>query len=193
MGKGSNKQLLGNSAYAQGQSGALNKSATGISNYLTPQLQSEASNPEGYTPQQLAYMNTASQQSLGGSTAGVTGQANLEAARTRNAGGFQGAIGSASRSNARQLSQNALGIQQSQANLQQQQRQQALQSLQSLYGVDLGTAESYLNSSNSALGTENQSHPIQQGLLTGGTFLKDLAQSASALTPAQDSGSGSSG
>ena len=155
MGKGANKQLLSNSGVAQSNSNALQGAATGINNYLTPQLENEANNPQGYTPQQLAYMNTASQQSLGGSTAGITGQANLAAARTRNAGGFQGAIGSGSRTAQKQLSQNALGIQTQQAQLQQQQRQQALQALQSLYGVDESTALGYLNSSNSALGAEN--------------------------------------
>lgn len=155
MGKGANKQLLSNSGTAQSNSGALSGSGSSLSGFLTPQLEAEATNPQGYTPQQLAYMNTASQQSLGGSTAGITGQANLTAARTRNAGGFQGAIGSGSRAAQQQLSQNAVGIQSQQANLQQQQRQQALQSLQSLYGVDEATALGYLESSNAALGEEN--------------------------------------
>ena len=156
MGKGANKQLLANSGTAQTRSGAADTAATQLYDPLTSQLQSEAANPQGYTPQQLAYMNTASQQSLGGSVGGVTGQANLEAARTRNAGGFQGAIGSASRGAQKQLSQNALGIQTQQANLQEAQKQQALQSLQQLYGVDQATAQAYLTGSNSALNAENQ-------------------------------------
>jgi hypothetical protein len=155
MGKGANKQLLSNSGVGQANNQSLFNSGSDINSFLTPQLESQATNPQGYTPQQLAYMNTASQQSLGGSTAGITGQANLTAARTRNTGGFQGAIGSGSRSAQRQLSTNALGIQQSQANLQQQQRQQALSALQSLYGVDEATALGYLNSSTSALNGEN--------------------------------------
>lgn len=160
MGKGANKLLLNNGGEGQAQQQQLSGAGSGISSFLTPTLESEATNPQGYTPQQLAYMNTASQQSLGGSTAGVTGQANLEAARTRNAGGFQGAIGSGSRTAQRQLSQNALGIQAQQANLQQQQRQQALQALQQLYGIDESTALGYLNSSNSALSDENQGSAI---------------------------------
>lgn len=157
MGKGANQNLLGNAGTGQQRSTALQNTSNQISNYLIPQLTSEANNPQGYSPQQLAYMNTASQQSLGGSAAGATGEANLTTARTRNAGGYQGAIASSTRSAQRQLSQNALGIQQSQAQLQQAQRQQALSALQSLYGVDLQTAEGYLNSSNSALEGENKS------------------------------------
>ncbi|MGA9671401.1 MAG: hypothetical protein WBQ94_19475, partial [Terracidiphilus sp.] len=165
MGKGAKGLQIQNAGTGQANSQNLWAAGNGVNNFLTPQLEQEATNPQGYTPQQLAYMNTASQQSLGGSVGGITGEANLEAARTRNAGGFQGAIGSGSRAASRQLSQNALGIQNAQANLQQQQRQQALQSLQSLYGVDLGTALGYLNSSNSALnGANTASSIIDQNL-----------------------------
>ena len=184
MGKGANKQLLNNAGTGQQQNKLLSGQGTAISGFLTPQLESEATNPEGYTPQQLAYMNTASQQSLGGGVAATTGQANLEAARTRNAGGYQAAVGDANRSARRQLSQNALGIQQKQADLQQQQRQQAIQQLMSLYGIDEQTALGYLNASTSALHDENQSHPNQQGLLTAGTFIEDLAGAAKSAAPA---------
>ena len=146
------KLLLQNATTGEAAQQQLYGQGQGISSFLTPQLESEAANPQGYTPQQMAYMNTASQQSLGGSTAGVTGQANLQAARTRNAGGFSGAIGSGSRAAQQQLSQNALGIQSQQANLQQQQKQQALQSLQGLYGTDIGSSLGYMNSSNQAIG-----------------------------------------
>jgi hypothetical protein len=135
----------------------LSGAGSGINSYLTPTLEAEANDPQGYTPAQLAYMDTASQQSLGGSDAAVTGQANLTAARTRNAGGVQGAIGSGTRAAQRQLSTNALGIQADQAKLQQAQRQQALSALQSLYGVDEATALGYLNSSDAALEGENKS------------------------------------
>jgi hypothetical protein len=154
MGKGANQQLLNNSGVGQSTNKTLSGQGQQLSSFITPQLENEAINPQGYTPAQMAYMRTASEQSEGGSTAGITGQANLTAARTRNAGGFQGAIGSGSRSAQRNLSQNAVGLEQRNANLQQQQKQQALQALQSLYGVDEGTALGYLNSSNTALNDE---------------------------------------
>lgn len=186
MGKGANKQLLNNSGVAQTNSNALFGENQALGGYLTPKLESDVTNPEGFTPQQLAYMNTASQQSLGGAVAGVTGQANLEAARTRNAGGFQGAIGSGSRAAMRQNSQNSVNIQAKQAELQQQQREQALKALEGLYGVDLSGAINYLDTSNKALGEENQSHPLQQGLLSAGTFIEDLAKGAQAGAAAAD-------
>lgn len=174
MGKGANKQLLNNSGMGQSMQKQLSGQGTAISGNLTPTLESDIANPKGYTPQQLAYMNTASQQSLGGSVAGAVGEGNLEAARTRNAGGFQGSSASATRAAQRQLSTNALSVQQAQADLQQRQRQQAIQSLMALYGIDEQTALGYLNASTGALHDENQSHPNQQGLLTAGTFISDI-------------------
>jgi hypothetical protein len=145
------KILLQNAGIAQGNANQLYGQGQGVGSFITPQLESEAVNPEGYTPQQLAYMNTAGQQSVGGSTSGITGTANLEAARTRNAGGFQGAIGSGSRAASKNLSQLALQTQMGQAQLQQQQKQQALQALQSLYGTDISDSLGYLNSSDTAI------------------------------------------
>lgn len=165
MGKGAKAAELGNSGTAQGRSGTLFNQSQGTSNFLTPQLEKEATNPEGYTPQQKAYMNTASQQSLGGGVAATTGQANLEAARTGNAGGFAGAVGTANRGAQRQESQNAVGIEADSAKLAAAQKQQALSSLQSLYGTELGGSGNYLQTSNQALHDENNAPNFWQSLL----------------------------
>lgn len=183
MGKGANQILKSNAGTSQTNSQTLYGQGQNINSFLTPQLENQANNPQGYTPQQLAYMNTASQQSEGGSTAGITGQANLEAARTRNAGSFQGAVGSGSRAAQRNLAQTAVGIQAQQADLQQKQRAQALQQLQGLYGTDLSSALGYMGASDQALNYLNQSHPNQEGLTTAGTFIKDL----SSLEPSKTS------
>jgi hypothetical protein len=168
VGKGANSALLQNSGNAQNRSSQLYGDSQNIGGPLTAQLQQEATNPQGYTPQQLAYMNTSSQQSLGGGTAATTGTANLEAARSKNVGGFQGAVGSANRGTQRQASQNALGIQTQQANLQEAQKQQALSSLQGLYGTDVSGSNAYLNTSNTALNNENTAPNFwQQYLLQG--------------------------
>lgn len=165
MGKGAKGGQLQNAGAASNRSGQLFDQSQSIGGPLTADLWSEANNPQGYTPQQLAYINTASQQSLGGGTAATTGQANLTAARTRNAGGFQGAVGDANRATQRQASQNALGVQEQQANLQQAQKQQALSSLQSLYGTDVSGSNNYLNTSNSAYAGENQAPNFWQQYL----------------------------
>lgn len=152
MGKGANKTLLNNAGIGQGASGALRKQAGGVYGTVDPILTQEATDPQGYSPTDLTAMNTASQQSLGGATAGVTGEANQESARTRNAGGFQGAIRSGSQDAMKDQSQNAVQIQAQNAQLKQQQQQQALSSLQQLYGTDQATALGYLNGSSSAAG-----------------------------------------
>lgn len=155
MGKGAKGAQLKNSGDAQARSKSLYDQSQGDYNFLDPTLKKEATDPQGYTPQQQAYMRTASEQSLGGGVGATTGQANLEAARTKNAGGFQAAVGTANRGAQRQLSQNALGIEKGQADLQQAQKQQALQSLQSLYGTGGAQGIGYLQTSNQALKDEN--------------------------------------
>lgn len=145
------KMLLNNAGEAQSESQQLFGQGSGIGGFLTPQLEQQANNPQGYTPAQLAYMNTASQQSAGGGTGAVTGQANLQAARTRNAGGFQGAIGSGSRAAQQDLSNKALQVQTGQAQLQQQQKEEALKQLGQLYGTDLSSSQGFLNTSNQAI------------------------------------------
>lgn len=167
MGKGAKKQELANSGQSQTDSKQLYGESQGDYNFLDPELKQQADNPQGYTPQQLAYMETMGQQSLGGGEAATTGQANLTAARTRNAGSFQGAVGTADRATQRQASQNALGVAKSQADLQQQQRATALQSLQQLYSTGLTGSEGETSLSNTALHDENTAPNFwQQYLLT---------------------------
>lgn len=115
-----------------------------------PQYQQEATNPTGYDPKDLAAMNTAGSQSVGGATAGAVGELGLQAARTGNAGGFAPAADEAVRSGQRQMSANALGVRGANADLKQQQKQAGLSGLASLYG---GNTANML----SALGLQNQS------------------------------------
>lgn len=192
MGKGSNQNLLQNSGTANKRSGTLTSNANDLYGFLDPTLQSEATNPTGYAPGDLAAMNTASQQSLGGATSAVTGQSNLEAARSRNAGGFQGAIGSGSRSAMKDNAQNAVQVQAQNAALKEAQKQQALSSLQNLYGTDESTALGYLNSSNSANSAESQSHPLQGAFGVGAQWINAMANAAKAAQGA-DSGGGDGG
>lgn len=111
-----------------------NANANDLYSKLFPILQGEATNPQGYSPKDVSAMNTASQQSIGGSTAGAVGEGNLAAARTRNAGAFAPALDEAARSGTRQLSENALGIQQKNADLKQKQQQAGIAGLGGLYG-----------------------------------------------------------
>lgn len=152
MGKGANKDLLANSGKANAISDTATSNANSLYSTLDPMLTKEATNPTGYDPSDLAAANTAVQQSVGGSVAGATGQGNLEAARTRNAGGFQGAIASSARNGMRQNSELALETQLKNADMKQAQKMNAQSALEGLYGQNTNTSLGGLNTSNSALG-----------------------------------------
>lgn len=102
--------------------GGLGSEASGISGQIIPGLEREAANPTGFGAQDVNNMLVAGGEAVGGANAGITGEANLEAARTRNAGGFANALDEAARIKSRQLSRNALDV--SNANALQKQKQQ---------------------------------------------------------------------
>src|ERR1022692_326078 len=62
--------------------------AAALYSTTVPQLTAEATAPAGYSPSDLAAMNTGAEQSAGGAEAGAVGQGGLMAARTRNKGAF---------------------------------------------------------------------------------------------------------
>src|ERR1700761_9407918 len=141
----------GDSVAQQGETQALSNSSTSSGNaaqtfaQLSPQLAGDIAHPEGYSPTDLAAMNTAAQQSAGGSEAAAVGQGALRSARTRNAGSADAAIGSGATGAGQGLSQAALRIAGNNANLKNQQREQALGEEAGIYGTSLGGANSSLN------------------------------------------------
>jgi hypothetical protein len=112
--------------------------AQGIGNQVIPTLERDVNNAPGLTPTQQNAQLVAGEQGAGGAAAGITGQAGLNAMRTRNTGATSSVLDQAARSKAQILSQNALGVQNRNANLQQQQRAQGLQGLEGMYGTDVG-------------------------------------------------------
>ena len=133
MPKGVEKDQLANSGTAGNLSNTLTGNAASIYGGLAPELQTEAAHPAGYTPTQLASQNTAAQQSAGGSQAATAGAGGLYAARTKNAGAAQNAIGAGTRSAGANLSNAAVGVQNKDANLEQTQQQEGLKGLGGLY------------------------------------------------------------
>jgi hypothetical protein len=109
--------------------------ASQIGSSLIPGLEREAQNPQGFTPVQKNNMLVASQEGVGGANSGIVGQGNLAAARTRNAGGFTRALDEAARQKGRQLSTNALGVQNEDARVALQRQQDAQHQLSGLYGT----------------------------------------------------------
>lgn len=119
-----------------------NERANSLYSSLEPQLQSRATAPPGFGTQELSQMRTGIGQSAGGSVSGITGQANLEAARTRNSGGYATALDQGAREAAQTQSQNELNVDMANAKLKQQQQQEALSALGGLYGTGVGETES---------------------------------------------------
>lgn len=155
-------QAMTNSGTAQGLSKGYATGANNTSSILTPTLNRMATTPQGFTPQTMNNMNTAAMQSIGGANAGIVGQGNLQAARTNNAGGFQAGATAAGHDATAVLSDAALGVQNRNAMLQEQQRMQGVQGLENQYRTDVGATGNALRLSNESLGaaTEAQNQTL---------------------------------
>ena len=146
-----------------------NSAAAGITSTLNPFLTSELTHPQGFTQGQTTSMLSAAEGGSGGATGSLMGQANLDAARTRNSGGFTSALDASARSRQQSLAGTSEGIAGQSANLEQQHQQAAAQGLQGLYGAQSHNALSALGEQNSAIG--NETNAGAQGWLQNATGL----------------------
>lgn len=122
----------GNQAGATGNQlmGQAGQIGAPLTSALTGQIQ------QGMTPQQMNQALVSGAQAEGGVSSGVTGMADLEAARSRNAGANTMALDAAARTKGQQLSENALGVSQMALNRQMQAERMGSE----LYGTQLGAA-----------------------------------------------------
>lgn len=123
-------QQAGSTATTAGSNASADRAA------IIPGLVNDANNPNGFTPVQKNNLLVGSQEAVGGANSGITGEANLATARTRNSGGFAAALDEAARQKGRQLSSNSLQVNNADAQLAEQKQQQARAALQGLYGTD---------------------------------------------------------
>lgn len=130
--------------------------ASGIGNTVIPTLERDVNNAPGFSPTQKNAMLVAGEQGAGGAAAGITGQAGLNAMRTRNTGATSSVLDQAARRQAQTLSQNALGVENKNANLEQQQRAQGLSGLEGMYGTDVGAQLKSMGIQNQDLDTAIQ-------------------------------------
>jgi len=128
--------------------------ASGTYSQLNPFLTSELRNPTGYSQPQLTSMLSAAQGGAGGATSGITGQANLEAARTRNGAGFGSALDAAARSRQQAAAGSSEGIAADNAQLQQKEQQSAVSGLTGLYGANTDAMMKALGLQNQDINTE---------------------------------------
>jgi hypothetical protein len=139
--------LADRAAQAQAQTAVQNANQTAsgygaaaqpIGSTLSTQLTREATAPQGYSPEDLNAALVSGQQAAGGAASGITGQAGLQAMRTRNSAALPGVLDQAARQKMQTGSQNALNVQLQNAALKQKQQQAGLAGLQQLYGTDVG-------------------------------------------------------
>lgn len=153
---------------AQGISNTAGQNAQGLYSTLAPSLEAESVAPPGFNPSEMADLNTAGQQSAGGSAAAAVGQGGLHAARTRNAGGADAAIADSVRGAGRQLSQGVLGTQIANAKLKQGQQEAARGQLGSLFanqqGASIGALGQVAGNVNASTAAENASWDWTKGL-----------------------------
>lgn len=143
MGRGSS--VAENSAtQSQNTATGLTGNANSLYSTLAPTLMSEAAHPAGFSPTDEAALETGAMDTAGGSEAAAVGQGNLEAARTRNAGGFGQAVSDAARGAGETLSRGLLGVRGANASLKQHQHDAALGGLEGLYGTNVSGANSAL-------------------------------------------------
>lgn len=156
----------------QNQGNALNNTASTF-------FKNELNNPQGFSPDELSAMLTASSQSVGGSQAGTVGQGNLLAARTGNNAGLATTLDQSQRNASKQLSNNALGVQEQNAELKQKQQQAGAQGVQQMGSEDIANSLRSLGLSNDAIntwikGSQATQAAIGQNIKTG----EDLAKMA---------------
>ena len=150
-----------------------------IGSNIIPTLERDVNNAPGFSPTQTNAMLVAGEQGAGGATGAVVGQAGLNALRTRNTGATSSVLDDAMQRKAQILSQNALGVQGKNAELQQQQRAQGLAGLEGLYGTDVGAQLKSMGIQNQDINTQLQAG--QEGWLQQGEgVLNSLSGAAKA-------------
>lgn len=131
----------------------MNASAAGVNSTLNPFLTSELQHPQGFSQQDQTSMLSAAEGGAGGATGSLMGQGNLAAARTRNSGGFAGALDASARSRQQAVAGQSEQIAGQNAQLKNTQQQNAAQGLQGLYGTDSSNALKALGLQDQAIGT----------------------------------------
>jgi hypothetical protein len=156
MGRGTSQEGLANSQKANSLSDSYNTNAKSAYDVLAPTLTHQVTNPQGFAPEDLSDMNTASQQSLGGSNAGIEGEGMLRAARSRNAGAGDAATAEGAREAMRRSSQNAVTIKANNALEREKNRNAGVAGMGELYGENQDATLKALGISNQALDVKDR-------------------------------------
>jgi hypothetical protein len=156
MSRGVSAEGQAQSTKANALSDSYNANAKSAYDVLAPTLTHQITNPEGFAPEDLSAMNTASQQSLGGSNAGIEGEGMLRAARSRNAGAGDAATAEGAREAMRRDSQNAVTIKANNALEREKNRNAGVAGMGQLYGENQDATLKALGISNEALNIKDR-------------------------------------
>lgn len=140
-------QTFGNATDSAAGYGAAGKT---INSQLTPFLLQRLQNPQGFSQGDLTSMLSSALGSEGGATSAISGEAQQQAARTRNDAGFAGALTQAARERAKNLASTSEGIAANNAQLKQDQQSGAAKMLTGLYGTDVNAQEGMTGQANQA-------------------------------------------
>lgn len=103
---------------------------------VQPFFQQEMKAQHGYTPGQTDELLTAAGAGTGGATGALTGEADLQAARTRNASGFTKSLDEMARDKQKALAGTSEGVAAQDVNLAKQENQEGAQGEAGLYGIN---------------------------------------------------------
>jgi hypothetical protein len=151
MARDATSAAMTNSTTGQGLSKTYGDRATATSNILTPTLNQMATAPQGFGKQTVGNMTTAALQGAGGAQAATVGGGIQRAAGTNNAGAFDASAGQAGHDATSALTDAALGVQNRDAELKQQQQQFGVQGLNNQYQTNVGAGENALGLSTNAV------------------------------------------
>lgn len=158
--------------------------ANSIFSDLSPELMAQASHPQGMSPTDKAAADTASEESAGGTEGAAVGSGLLRAARTRNAGGADAAMGASARTAGAQLSSAALKTQLENASLKQKEQAGAESELGGMYGTSVSGGNQALgevaNNVNANTNAENASWDWAKDLFN--PIMSDLSYSKGGVT-----------
>lgn len=157
--------------------------AAAINGNLTPFLTQRLNNPQGYSQGDMGAMLANAFGSAGGATSGITGQANLEAGRSRNDAGFSTALAEAARARTAAAAHTSEGVAADNAGVKLSQQSEAAKMLQGLYGVNVGAQGDALKTANDATNTGIEAG--KSGWLQNlNSLLATLAQSSASAAKA---------
>jgi len=186
MGRG-NDQAKAAATSASNISSTSAGNAGALYSTLAPSLESTMANPQGFSPVDLAKMDTSTMQTAGGTQAAAQGAGALRAARTGNLGGSDAAVAKAARTGGEIASEGALSTQIKNALLKQQQRELATRGLEGLFSTNTGASVNALgqvaSNINADTNAENASWDWTKGLGAVSGLMSAGAQSYAARKP----------